>query len=202
MIRAAIAVAALVATSPIMAHDNGSYRSDTPDQQTDAANCSWHWRESGGIGLWAETCRFNDRTWQVMWDDGLAAFVTRADDSDNIGIAVKAFALPRGSNIRELSKTLIEAGALDAHSACTWQAIALRPAPRTMSFHVLGPADRTALSPTVSGDIPEPACGPYGASTHGVRYFLTDPRWPELAIFIDEGQERPLFDPASIRPLP
>ena len=201
MIRAAIAAAVFAATSAVMAQANGSYRPDMPDWQTDAANCSWHWREGGGIGLWAETCRFNDRTWQVMWDEGEAAFVTRADDSD-MGIAVKAFAVPRGSNISDLSQTLIEAGALDANAVCIWDAIALRPAPRTMAFHVLAPADRTLLSPTVSGDIPEPACGPYGVSTHGVRYFLMDLRWPDLAIFIDEGQERPLFAPASITPRP
>ena len=76
------------------------------------------------------------------------------------------------------------------------------PAPRTIAFHILTPIDQAALSPTVSGDIPEPACGPYGASTHGVRYFVTDLRWPDRAIFVDEGQERPMFDPSSITALP
>jgi hypothetical protein len=35
-----------------------------------------------------------------------------------------------------------------------------------------------------------------------VRYFVTDLRWPDRAIFVEEGQERPLFDPSSITPLP
>lgn len=201
MIRAVITIAVFAATSPVMAQANGSQRPDMPDWQTDAANCSWYWREGGGIGLWAESCRFNDRTWQVVWDEDQAAFVTRADDSD-MGIAVKVFDLPSGSDISTLGQTLIEAGALDANAACIWDAIALRPALRTMAFYVLTPADHNALSPTPLGDIPEPACGTYGASTHGVRYFLTDLRWPDLAIFIDEGQERPLFDPASITSLP
>lgn len=201
MIRALIKVAVFAATSSVMAQANGSQRPDMPEWQTDAANCSWHWREGSGIGLWAETCRFNDRTWQVIWDEDQAAFVTRADDSD-MGIAVKAFDLPSGSAISALDQTLIEAGALDADAACIWDAIALRPAPRTMAFHVLTPADQTALGPPPSGDFPEPACGPYGTSTHGVRYFLTDLRRPDVAIFIDEGLERPLFDPASITPVP
>jgi hypothetical protein len=201
MIRAVITVAVFAATSPVMAQANGGIRPDMPEWQTDAANCSWHWREGGGIGLWAETCRFNDRTWQVVWYEDQAAFVTRADDSE-MGIAVQVFDLPSGSSISALGQTLIEAGALDANAACIWDAIALRPAPRTMAFHVLTPADQTALGPTPSGDIPEPACGPYGASTHGLRYFLTDLRWSDVAVFIDEGQERPLFDPASITPLP
>lgn len=201
MIRVVITSAIFATILPVMAQANGSHRAEMPDWQTDAENCSWNWREGGGTGLWAETCRFNDRTWQVIWDEGQVAFVARAGD-DDMGIVVKAFALPRGANIHELGKTLIEVGALDANAACIWDTIALRPAPRTMAFHVLAPADQTALSPTPSGEIPEPACGPYGASTHGVRYFLTDLRWPDLAIFIDEGQERPLFDPVSITRLP
>lgn len=60
------------------------------------------------------------------------------------------------------------------------------------------PSDPAALAPTPSGDIAEPVCGPYGAPTHGIRYFITDLRWLGRAVFVDEGPERPLSDPASI----
>lgn len=201
MIRAATTAAIFAVTTPVMGHANGSSLPAMPDWQTDANSCSWHWREGGGIGLWVETCRLNDARWQVMWDEDLAAFVTRNNDTV-IGPVVQAFTLSSGASIAALSETLVEAGSLDANHACIWQAIALRPAPRTMAFYVLTPIDQAVLSPTVSGDIPDPACGPYGASTHGVRYFVTDLRWPDRAIFVDEGQERPMFDPASITVLP
>jgi hypothetical protein len=201
MMRRLLSLIGLAVAAPMTGLANGTSLPPLPEWQTDAANCAWHWREGGGIGLWAESCDFNGRIWQVVWDADRAAFVTRNDEAD-MSIAVQPFDLPSGSKISELSQTLVEAGALDATAACIWAAIALRPAPRTIAFHVLTPADKTALSPTASGDIPEPACGPYGASTHGVRYFITDSRWPDLAIFIDEGQERPLFDSASITPLP
>ena len=200
MIRAAIATAMFALTIPVMGLANGSSLPAMPDWQTDANSCAWHWLEGGGIGLWAESCRFNGATWQVAWDQGLAAFVTRKDDSV-MGLAVQSFPLASGAGIAALSETLVEAGSLDANAPCIWQAVALRPAPRTMAFHVLTPTDPTALSPTLSGDIPEPACGPYGASTHGVRYFVTDLRWPDRAVFVEEGQERPMFDPASITAL-
>ncbi|NHQ75902.1 hypothetical protein HAT86_15740 [Roseovarius gahaiensis] len=201
MIRALITIALFASLHPAIGRANNSTLPAEPNWQTDAANCYWNWREGGGIGLWTETCRFNERTWQVVWDEGHAAFVTKKDGTV-MGIAVQAFVMPAGANIRAISKTLISAGLLDANAACIWEPIAPRPAPRTMAFHVLRPADQTALSPTASGDIPEPACGPYGASTHGVRYFLTDLRWPDRAIFVDEGQESPLFDPASLTLLP
>lgn len=172
-----------------------------PDWQTDSVNCSWHWREGGGIGLWAETCRFNGAIWEVVWDENLAAFVTR-NDATLIGLAIQAFPLSSGESISALSETLVEAGSLDANHACIWRAVGLRPAPRTMAFYFLTPTDTAALSPTLSGDVPEPVCGPYGASTHGVRYFMTDLRWPDRAIFVEEGQERPMFDPSSITAVP
>lgn len=201
MIRAAITTAIIAVMSPAIGHANGSSLPAMPDWQTDAHNCSWHWRDGGNTGLWAETCRFNGAIWQVMWDDDIAAFVTKNDDTV-IGLAVQAFTLSSGASIAALSETLVDAGSLDANHACIWQAIALRPAPRTMAFHVLTPMGQAAVSPTVSGDIPDPACGPYGASTHGVRYFMTDMRWPDRVIFVEEGQERPMFDPASITALP
>jgi hypothetical protein len=201
MIRAAISTAILAVISPAIGHANGSSLPAMPEWQTDANNCSWHWSQGDRIGLWAETCRFNGATWQVVWDDDLAAFVTKNDEII-MGIAVQAFTLSGGASISTLSETLVEAGSLDVNNACIWQTIALRPAPRAIAFHVLTPKDQAALSPAVSGDIPEPACGPYGASTHGVRYFMTDLRWRDLAIFVEEGQERPMFDPSSITALP
>src|SRR6056297_2429077 len=153
MIRAAIITAMFTLISPAIGHANDSSLPAMPAWQTDANNCSWHWREADEIGLWAETCRFNGTTWQVLWDDDLAAFVTKNDEIF-MGIAVQAFTLSNGANIAGLSETIAEAGSLDANHACTWQTIALRPAPRTTAFHILTPMDQAALSPTVSGDIP------------------------------------------------
>lgn len=167
-----------------------------PGWRTEAEGCSWSWREGGEIALWAETCDIDGRIWQVLWDDARAAFVTRRDDAD-MGIAVQVFSLP-GGEITALSDTLVAAGNLEPEAACTWRAVALRPAPRSRAFHVLTPDDPAALAAADSGEIPEPVCGPYGASTHGVRYFMTDLRWAGRAIFVEEGQERPLFDPSSI----
>jgi hypothetical protein len=201
MIRSIAVASVLAIIAPGMGLANGASLPPLPAWQTDAATCSWQWREGGGIGLWAETCDLGGATWQVVWDDAQGAFVTRRDDVD-MGIAVQGFALPPGTGIDALGETLIDAGALEAGAPCTWQAFAPRPAPRTMAFHVLAPSDPSALGPTAQGEVPDPLCGPYGASTHGVRYFITDLRWPERAIFVEEGQERPLFDPMSIMPLP
>ncbi len=176
-------------------------RPPMPGWHSDLEACVWHWREGGGIGLWAEICVFNGTVWQVRWDDERAAFVTRSGDGV-MGVAVQGFTLPPGAGIAALSNTLIAADHLEAEAACAWQAIALRPAPPTMTFYVLTPTDPETLAPSAVGEVPDPVCGAYGVSTHGVRYFITDLRWPDHAIFVDEGQERPLFDPSSITRLP
>lgn len=199
--RTTLAILLLALAVPQSAMADNIARPPMPDWQTDPAACAWHWRDGGGIGLWAETCVFQGATWQVDWDAERAAFVTRTGDTV-MGIAVQPFSMPPGSGIAALSEVLIAAGYLDLGAPCSWQPIAPRPAPRTMAFHVLGPTDPLALAPTAEGEVPDPLCGSYGVSTLGVRYFVTDLRWPDRAIFVEEGQERPLFDPSSITPLP
>ncbi|MEY3004882.1 MAG: hypothetical protein RLZZ491_2058 [Pseudomonadota bacterium] len=200
-LRFAIAAAAIAlgATGAVRADDR--VMPPVPGWQTDAAQCAWHWRQGGGWGLWAETCQLGGATWQVAWNADQAAFVTRRGALDQ-GIAVQPLVLPEGAGMAALRAQWIETGALSADADCDWQTIAPQDAPPGRRFHILAPRDRSALAPTAMGEVPAPACGPYGASTHGLRYIMTDSHWPERAVFVDEGQERPLFDPMSITPLP
>lgn len=201
MIRAGLAALGLWLLAPAAAMADTSIRPPVPDWQTDPATCAWQWREGVGIGLWAETCIFNGTIWQVDWDVDHAGFVTQRGETV-MGIAVQGFHLPTGSGINAIGETLIALGHLAPEAPCVWEAIALRPAPRDVAFHVLTPAGPAAIRPTAAEEVPEPVCGAYGTSSHGVRYFLTDLRWPDRVIFVDEGQERPLFDPRSITALP
>ena len=46
--------------------------------------------------------------------------------------------------------------------------------------------------------MPEPPCGEYGWSTHGVRYFFTDTRFPDRAVYVNTGQDGTMFDDTTI----
>lgn len=201
MIRTGLTALGLVLVLPAPGLADTPNRPPVPGWQTNPATCAWHWREGGGIGLWAETCVFNDATWQVVWDEDRSAFVTQ---SGNVvrGVAVQESGLPPGSGLTALMDVLTNSGHLQPEAPCAWDPIAPRSAPSTMAFHVLAPTDPAALAPTATGEVPDPLCGPYGASSHGVRYFLTDQRWLDWMIFIEEGPERPLFDPSSVTVLP
>lgn len=149
------------------------------------------------MGLWGQTCQLGGATWQVFWDESIGAFVTARDGMES-GIAVQLFSLPAGSGISALGRRLIDVGALEGGAGCTWRRRSSRSASPFAVYHELASNDPDALASIAGGEVPAPRCGPYGVSTHGVRYFITDRRWPGTAIFVDEGQERPLFDPMSI----
>jgi hypothetical protein len=191
----ALAGLLLFAASPSLA--NGGSRPPAPDWQTDAAACAWEWREGGGIGLWTERCVFSTGLWEVVWNEAEGAFVQEAD-GEPMGIVVQPFELAEAGGPEALRLRLLAAGGLGAEAPCALEPAAIRPAPRTVAFLVLTPTVPGALAPTATGDVPEPLCGPYGASTHGVRYLVTDLRMPGIAVFVEEGQERPMFDAASV----
>lgn len=190
-------MALLAASAPGITTANAGGQPPHPDWQTDTESCTWSWQEGGGLGLWAETCTLSTGLWRVIWDDTRGAFVERRD-ADITRVVVQPFALAPGEGVDALTDRLFAAGHLAQDATCRWESQPVRPAPRTMAFFVLTPADPDALRPTNEGDVPEPVSGPYGVSTHGVRYFITDLRWPHLATFVDAGQERAMFDPASI----
>lgn len=171
-----------------------------PDWQTDPVSCTWQWKEGGGLRLWAEACTFPTGRWEVVWSERSAAFILQVNGQMQ-QVVVQSWPYSTDGGLEKLQDALVHAGQLSSTAACKFMPAAIRPAPRTMSFFTLSPTDPHAMKPTSTGEVPDPQCGSYGASTHGVRYFMTDLRWPDRAIFVDEGQERPLFDPRSVTAL-
>jgi hypothetical protein len=194
-----LTVAALVATVTA-SHAQEVGRPASPDWLTDPA-CEWVWSEGGGIGFWSERCALPTGLWETSWSPENGAFVQTVD-GEAFGIVVQPFSLSEPGGWDTIRQDLVAAAKLDADAPCAFEPAAIRPAVRTIAFFVLTPTTPDALAPTETGDVPEPLCGPYGVSTHGVRYFMTDLRLPGLAVFIDEGQERPMFDPISVTALP
>jgi hypothetical protein len=168
-------------------------RPPVPDWRTDAA-CTWEWREGGGFGLWTERCALSTGLWEIVWDEAAGAFVQVVEGRPS-GLLVQPFAVADRDALR---LRLLEAGGLQGDAPCAFEPAAIRPGPKTMTTYVLMPTVENAFAPTAEGEVPEPLCGPYGASTHGVRYIVEDLRWPGLAVFVEEGQERPMFAPMSL----
>jgi hypothetical protein len=176
---------------------SGPQRPALPAWQTDAAGCTWQWQEGGGLAFWTERCELSTGRWEVAWDPGSNAFVSLRE-GQILGIVVQPWPLVADEGLASVTAALVSAGQLAPEAACGWQPGSRRSLPASVRVWLLAPLAPEALAPTPQGEVPEPLCGAYGVSTHGVRYFITDPRWADLAIFVDEGQERPMFDPASL----
>lgn len=74
-------------------------------------------------------------------------------------------------------------------------------APRTIAFFQVQPVGERLqrLKATPRDEVPDPPCGDYGWSTHGVRYFLTDLRAPQWLVYVNEGQDGTLVNPRTLR---
>ena len=167
-----------------------------PDAGLVAAGCRWERVAGGGLEVRAQACDLATGRWRVVWEPQRQGFELRVDEQVR-ELVVQPWSLPPGGGPGSIVALLKAAGHLPAASDCQLVPATRRPLPRLATTFILAPAEPVpAVTP--SGDIPEPPCGPYGASTHGVRYFVVDLRRPDRLIFVDEGQDQPMFDPSSI----
>jgi len=170
-----------------------------PDDRLVSAGCRWEQAEGGGLSLSVQACDLVTGRWRVAWNAQRRGFELSVNGQAH-SLVVQPWPV-EGSHAQAglagVVAALKAAGHLPPDSACRLQPAALRPLPRTAATYVLAPPVPVPAV-TASGEVPEPPCGAYGASTHGVRYFLSDLRWPGLVVFVDEGQDQPMFDPASI----
>ena len=190
---------ALAATALAVACAHAVNDQPPPVDRLVAEGCRWERVEGGGLSLWAQACDLATGRWRLAWNTQRRGFEVTVNGQAHALVVqpwqVEADGAQAGH--AAVVAALKAAGHLPPDSSCRLAPAAVRPLPRTAATFVLAPP--VPVPPvTASGEVPEPPCGAYGASTHGVRYFLTDLRWPGLAVFIDEGQEQPMFDPRSI----
>jgi hypothetical protein len=192
-VRAALLLAAALA-GPAAAAD----RPAPPASRVDPAACTWVWAEMAGFGLWTERCALSTGLWRIVADPKLPGLVLMADDTPML-VAVQAFAKPAAAGIEAILPALVQGGYVPADD-CVFAPVALRPAARTVATFEIVPvgARLAAFEATPEDLIPDPPCGAYGWSTHGVRCFVSDLRRPGTILYIDEGQDGTLIAPETL----
>lgn len=161
-----------------------------------AADCRWERVSGGGLNLWAQACDLPSGRWRVVWSAARQAFELQVDGRLQ-ALVVQAWPLARGHGPESVAAALKTAGQLPVQSDCRLVPARVRPLPAGVASYVLVPPVSVPAI-TARGEIPEPPCGPYGASTHGVRYFVFDAQRPHHIVFVDQGQDQPLFDVHSL----
>lgn len=191
-----IALAALcTAVLPAVAGD----RPPMPTGSSVPGSCTWEWKTGGGIGIWAERCDLRTGVWEPRFDASLPGFVLTIDGEPE-GTILQVFDKPAEADISAILPTLREKGYIPDDDDCVFESAAIRPAPRTVAFYEIRPVGKRleAFDATPEDEVPEPPCGEYGWSTHGVRYFLTDTRFPDRVVYVNTGQDGTMFDDATI----
>ncbi len=186
-----------IACSPIQAR--AEVRPPMPTHSTDKYGCEWQWLRGGGIGLWAENCKLATGNWHVDWESALPGFALWHDD-DRVATVVQIFRKPPGASIDTVLPELKSRHYVPDVVDCQFKPVNIRPAPRTIAFFDIRPEGERLkdFESPPKDQVPPPPCGEYGWSTHGIRYFISDLRQPELILYVNEGQDGTMIEPDSI----
>jgi hypothetical protein len=173
-----------------------------PPQPTGSSvpgKCTWEWKTGGGVGIWAERCDLETGVWEPRYEPNLHGFVLTVDGEDQTTI-LQVFEKLAAEDVAVILPTLRERGYIPDDDDCVFEPDSDRPASGTRNYFTIMPTGKRqeAFEATPDDEVPEPPCGDYGWSTHGVRYFFTDSRFPEWVIYVNIGPDGTMFDATTI----
>lgn len=181
-----------------LAHSSG-YEADTvlPDSLKPSRQPyeGFVWDEVRGAGLRLLAQR--NGSMRVMADPSLPGMVLVRDGSASPVRLIQVFDIG-GGGISVLTDTLSARGELPVGETCRFRKIDSGRA--GVSRYILVPhGDYAAHVDSVSALGPVPStCGGWGVGNSGMRYFETYDSSPSKSVFVEIGQEMPLFDEKSI----
>ena len=164
-----------------------------------ASACQWQWLEAGPLRVRVEDCRHATGHWRVRHDPDLPGLALWRD-GERVQTVLHWLRKPESADVRAVMATLQAGGHVPPGEDCVFREVPGPVQPAGTRRHEIRPAGERlkAFEATPRDQVPDPPCGAYGWSTHGVRYFLTDARQPGWVLFVDIGQDGTQVDPASI----
>lgn len=170
-----------------------------PTHSTDPDRCRWEWKVGGGLGVWAERCALDTGVWELRVDEDLPGFVLTVDGVDQ-DVVLQEFDRPAGADVSAILPELRQRGYIPDDGDCVFAPADIKPPTATVAYFDIRPTGtrKAAFEATPEDEVPDPPCGDYGWSTHGVRYFMTDSRSPAHVVYINTGQDGMMFDPSTV----
>lgn len=181
-----------------------------PTESIDPDHCRWIWWSGalpagGSLGAWTERCELATGLWELDYTATLPGFRLTIDGEEQ-ATAIQAFIKPAEADISVILPELRSRGYIPDDDECIFEPASeatlqtIGPAPRTQAFFEIMPtgARLAAFEATPDDEVPEPPCGDYGWSTHGIRYFVSDIRHPDTVLYINIGQDGMMFDPRTV----
>jgi len=147
-----------------------------------------------------QSCRYATGHWHLRLEPALPGLALWRDE-ERIDTVVQLFPRDPDVPVDTVLATLRTRGYIPPDHDCVFEPAKLWAAPRTIAFFQVQPVGERLqrLKATPRDEVPDPPCGDYGWSTHGVRYFLTDLRAPQWLVYVNEGQDGTLVNPRTLR---
>ena len=187
----------LITLTACWGYDDGKYPV-FPEQPTQKALPGFQWETVSGAGLqfWAQ----RDSLTCVVTDGLLeAAFVKRTNYASPSGRPVISIFHIQDGDIDDVLDQLKESTGWKSEETCKFKEE--EGTRKGVTRYVLVPtgdyADRIEAAMANGEAIPS-TCNGWGMGNSGRRYFEIHDNCPDKAIFVEIGQEKPLFDPESI----
>jgi hypothetical protein len=161
-------------------------------------SCERQALSSGPVRIDAWSCALPTGRWHVRAEPALPGFALWVDDLRRETV-VHALARERGAPLSSVLGPLARAGLVPPDD-CVFVRVrrhATPPGARAYEIRPTG-ARLAALRATPRDQVPDPPCGAYGWSTHGVRAFVVDPRAPRWVVYVNLGQDGTLIDPDTL----
>ena len=166
-----------------------------------AADCRAVDLSVAGLRLQAQDCQLSTGHWRVLAEPALPGLALWRD-GDRQATVLQLFTKPADAPVSAILPALRAGGHIPDDEDCQpVPASPARAAPATQTRYEIRPfgARLRALQATAADQVPDPPCGAYGWSTHGVRYLLLDQRRPDRVLYLDEGQDGTLIQPLTLR---
>jgi hypothetical protein len=181
----------------VAAHEPVAGASPVPFYATDRAGCNWVWRQGKDLGLWTETCKFDNGVWAVTYDGADDSFVLRHNDGAPYTV-LRQFRAAGGPPA--LLAALKQQGLVLDSAECVMAKVADQPAPAGWSAWQVVPTGKLkeAFDKEVQEQIPEPPCGKLGYAVDSVGFFMVKDDAPDRVLYANLGQDGTMIDLASI----
>ncbi|HIW19617.1 MAG TPA: hypothetical protein IAA49_03620 [Candidatus Alistipes pullicola] len=155
---------------------------------------TWEKVSGAGIQLWAQR---NPNIHIVLDDNSQSAFVERGGEQPSRWMVIKVFTL-KDKNIDDVLRQLQQSPEWDTTQTCAFEE-GKSNRKGVKRYDLVPTGDYAKKIQDLSSQEPIPStCNGWGMGNSGIRYFEIHDNYPDKAIFLEIGQEAPLFDEQSI----
>ena len=190
-------------------YSSGYFSKNSKPSREAESGCRWEQKTGAGLRIMTQTCDYGFRRVQIIPNETLPVFTEQFQDQDkngkygkweNVGNVIEVFSLKVGQNIESLlPKLTTKQNDFPEGATCDFEKSDTYNIPGK-SRYVLTPtgATKKAYELSSADEVPTPPCGKYGIDADAESYFEVQDKHPNVALFVNIGQDTPMFDETQI----